>query len=62
MSNRAVEIATNNAQAEVAPLRLLAGTMSHIKEQGGPQALTIYLRNMRVPLFERARRVVELVS
>jgi regulator of protease activity HflC (stomatin/prohibitin superfamily) len=62
MSNRAVEIATNNAQAEVAPLRLLASTLSRIKEQGGPQALKIYLRNMRVPLFERARRVVDSSS
>jgi regulator of protease activity HflC (stomatin/prohibitin superfamily) len=58
MSKRAVEIAANNAQAEVAPLRELANTLSSIKSEGGSEALRAYLRNMRVPLLERARRVV----
>lgn len=58
MSKRAVEIAANNAQAEVAPLRELSGTLSSIKEEGGSEALKVYIRNMRVPLLERARRVV----
>ena len=58
MSDRAVEIAQNNAQAEVAPLRELAVTLMRIKAEGGPGALKAYLRNMRVPLFQRARRVV----
>ena len=58
MSERAVEIAQNNAEAEVAPLRELAATLSKIKVQGGSDALRTYLRNMRVPLFQRARRVV----
>lgn len=60
MSKRAVEIAANNAQAEVAPLRELAATLAVVKEEGGSQALTAYIRNMRVPLLERARRIVEL--
>ncbi|MFW6151533.1 MAG: SPFH domain-containing protein [Verrucomicrobiota bacterium] len=59
MSKRAVDIATNNAQAEVAPLRELARILTSIKKEGGSKALRAYLRNMRVPLLERVRRVVE---
>jgi len=59
MSKRAVEIATNNAQAEVAPLKELAVTLAQIKQEGGPQALRAYVRNMRVPLLKRARRIVQ---
>jgi regulator of protease activity HflC (stomatin/prohibitin superfamily) len=58
MSKRAVEIAANNAQAEVAPLSELANTLASIKAEGGSEALRAYIRNMRVPLLERARRVV----
>jgi regulator of protease activity HflC (stomatin/prohibitin superfamily) len=58
MSNRAVDIASNNAQAEVAPLNVLAATLTKIKTEGGPDALKAYLRNMRVPLLNQARRVV----
>lgn len=58
MSKRAVEIAANNAQAEVAPLRELAATLTAIKQGGGPEALAAYTRNMRVPMLERAQRVV----
>ena len=54
MSARAVEIATNNAQAEVAPLRELANTLSTIKAEGGSACLKAYLRNLRVPLYQRA--------
>ena len=60
MSKRAVEIAANNAQAEVAPLRELATTLTSIKKEGGPGSLKIYLRNFRVPLMERTRRVVQV--
>ena len=58
MSERAVEIAQNNAEAEVAPLRELATILERIKSRGGSSALKAYLRNMRMPLFQRARRVV----
>ncbi|MEM1180652.1 MAG: SPFH domain-containing protein [Acidobacteriota bacterium] len=58
MSERAVEIAQNNAEAEVAPLRELASILTHIKSEGGAQALRTYLRNMRAPLLKRAERVV----
>lgn len=59
MSERAVDIAGNNAQAEVAPLRELSGTLTAIKETGGQKALSAYIRNMRVPLLSRARRIVQ---
>ncbi|MCO6459656.1 MAG: SPFH domain-containing protein [Pirellulaceae bacterium] len=59
MSKRAIEIAANNAQAEVAPLRELAATLAAIKAEGGSAALAAYVRNMRVPLLERAGRVVQ---
>jgi len=62
MSKRAVEIAANNAQAEVAPLRELAATLARIKEGAGANALTAYIRNMRVPLLARAQRIVHLVD
>ncbi len=58
MSERAVEIARNNAEAEVAPLRELATILAKIKTEGGSGALRTYLRNMRVPLFQRADRVI----
>jgi regulator of protease activity HflC (stomatin/prohibitin superfamily) len=59
MSARAVEIATNNAQAEVAPLRELAKTLSTIKAEGGSYCLRAYLRNLRVPLYRNADRIVQ---
>lgn len=59
MSKRAVEIASNNAQAEVAPLRELARTLADIKQQGGTTALRAYVRNQRVPMLARARRIVQ---
>jgi regulator of protease activity HflC (stomatin/prohibitin superfamily) len=62
MSARAVEIATNNAQAEVAPLRELAKTLTTIKGEGGSACLNSYLRNLRVPLYQRAKRIVQTAS
>jgi regulator of protease activity HflC (stomatin/prohibitin superfamily) len=62
MSKRAVEIARNNAQAEVAPLRELAVTLQRIKATGGPEALTLYIRNMRIPLLRRAKRLVQMTQ
>ncbi|PQO46267.1 SPFH domain-containing protein [Blastopirellula marina] len=59
MSKRAVDIASNNAQAEVAPLRELARTLTQIKSEGGSTALHAYLRDMRVPLLSRAVHVVQ---
>ncbi len=59
MSARAVEIASNNAQAEVAPLRELADTLATIKTEGGSECLRAYIRNLRVPLYRRAGRVIQ---
>ncbi len=59
MSNRAVEIASNNAHAEVAPLNELARTLMEIKTEGGSAALKAYVRNMQVPLLGRAGRIVK---
>lgn len=59
MSARAVEIATNNAQAEIAPLRELARTLAAIKDEGGSECLAAYLRNLRVPLYRRTGRIVQ---
>ncbi len=59
LSARAVEIAGNNAQAEVAPLRELATTLSTIKAEGGSACLKSYLRNLRLPLYRRANRIVQ---
>ncbi len=61
MSKRAIEIAINNAEAEVAPLRELATSLRTIKAAGGKEALVAYIRNMRVPLLARTRRLI-LVS
>ena len=53
MSKRAVEIAANNAQAEVAPLRELAADPGRrSRREGGTAALSAYVRNMRMPLAE----------
>lgn len=62
MSARAVEIATNNARAEVAPLRELAKTLTTIKQRGGSKCLQAYLRNIRIPLYSRAKTVFQTDS
>ena len=59
MSKRAVDIARNNAQAEVAPLKELAITLAKIKSSGGSDALRAYIRNLRIPLLGKAARVVQ---
>ena len=62
MSARAVEISTNNAQAEVAPLKELALTLAKIKQQGGSDCLKAYLRNLRIPLYGSANRIVQIAN
>jgi len=62
MSKRAVDIASNNAQAEVAPLRELASTLRGIKRTGGGGALRAYIRNMRIPLLKQAKRIVQVAG
>ncbi len=54
-SKRAVEIETLKAQAEVEPLLAMAEQMGQLK-QSGQGVLQSYLRNVRLELFEKARR------
>ena len=56
-SRRAVEIETNRAEAEVQPLRWMAQQLIELK-QSGEQALPAYIRNIRLDLFSKARRVI----
>jgi len=60
-SRRAVEINTLNAHAEVEPLTALAAQLQELKKSG-PQALSTYVRNVRLKLFKEARRVILEVS
>jgi regulator of protease activity HflC (stomatin/prohibitin superfamily) len=59
-SKRAVEIATLEAQAEVEPLLTQAEQLAEL-ERSGEGALEAYLRNLRLGLLEKARRVVKEV-
>jgi regulator of protease activity HflC (stomatin/prohibitin superfamily) len=56
-SKRAVEIETLKAQSEVEPLLRLAEQLSDLK-RNGPHALSAYLRNVRLSLYNRAQGVI----
>jgi regulator of protease activity HflC (stomatin/prohibitin superfamily) len=56
-SKRAVEIETLKAQAEVQLLKQLAEQLAILKKNG-PDALRLYLRNVKLKLFNKAKRVV----
>jgi hypothetical protein len=56
-SRRAVEIETLKAHAEVEPLRAMAEQLRILK-QSGAEALSAYIRNVRLKLFSEARRVI----
>jgi regulator of protease activity HflC (stomatin/prohibitin superfamily) len=55
-SKRAVEIETLRAQAEVQPLRALAAQLGDLRGSG-PDALGIYLRNVRLGLYTKAQQI-----
>jgi regulator of protease activity HflC (stomatin/prohibitin superfamily) len=57
-SKRAVEIQTMRVQAEVEPLLRVASELKALKENGGSRSLESYLRNVKLQLFRRARRVI----
>lgn len=57
-SKRAVEIETLKAEAEVEPLNRLAQQLRELKAEGGSEALDAYVRNVRLTLLERAKRVI----
>jgi regulator of protease activity HflC (stomatin/prohibitin superfamily) len=60
-SKRAVEIETLNAQAEVEPLKALAGQLKALRASG-PDALQAYLRNVRLKLYTQAQQIVREVK
>ena len=55
-SKRAVEIETLKAEAEVKPIRAIAEQLATLK-QAGAGALRAFLRNVRLDLYGRAKRV-----
>lgn len=57
-SKRAVEIQTMRVQAEVEPLLRVANELKALKDNGGSRSLESYLRNVKLQLFRRARRVI----
>ncbi len=56
-SKRAVEIETLKAQAEVQLLRQLADQLSILKKNGA-DTMRLYLRNIKLKLFNRANKVI----
>lgn len=56
-SKRAVEIETLRAQAEVEPLLAMAEQL-RILESSGSGALAVYLRNVRLSLYEKAQHAI----
>jgi regulator of protease activity HflC (stomatin/prohibitin superfamily) len=57
-SKRAVEIETLNAQAEVEPLLTLAEQLRDLVGNGGPQAITAYVRNAKIALQRKTSQLV----
>ncbi|HEX3047231.1 MAG TPA: SPFH domain-containing protein [Bacillota bacterium] len=57
-SKRAVEIETLKAEAEVEPLNRLAQQLAELKAQGGKDALDVYVRNVRLNLLDRTKRII----
>jgi regulator of protease activity HflC (stomatin/prohibitin superfamily) len=56
-SKTAVEIETLKAQAEVEPLKAVADQLREL-QSSGPDALAAYVRNVRLTLFNQARRAI----
>jgi hypothetical protein len=56
-SKRAVEIETLKVQAEVEPLLALAKQLSGLKKLG-PEVLNSFVRNIKVNLFHKAKKVI----
>lgn len=56
-SRRAVEIETLKAEAEVEPLQALAAQLSVLKASG-PGALPAFVRNVKLGLYQKAKRLI----
>jgi regulator of protease activity HflC (stomatin/prohibitin superfamily) len=54
-SKRAVEIETLRAQAEIEPLLALAGQIAELRKSG-PEALSAYVRNLKIELLGKAEQ------
>jgi regulator of protease activity HflC (stomatin/prohibitin superfamily) len=61
-SKRAVEIETLKAEGEVEPLNRLAQQLVELKAQGGREALNVYVRNVRLTLLDRTKRIIREVK
>lgn len=57
-SKRAVEIQTMRVQAEVEPLLRVSQELGGLKATGGTAAVQAYLRNVKLQLFRKAKRVL----
>jgi len=57
-SKRAVEIQTMRVEAEVEPLNRVANELKELKNTGGSSSLVAYLRNVKLALFNQAKRVI----
>lgn len=55
-SKRAVEIETLRAQAEVEPIRAVAMELEQLYREG-PEVLDLYMRNVRLALYEKAHQI-----
>ena len=60
-SRRAVEIETLKAEAEVQPIKSLAAELA-VLHSAGPNTLGVYLRNVRLALYDKAQQVYLEVS
>ena len=60
-SRRAVEIETLNAQAEVEPLLAMSEELTALRKHG-PDAIKVYLRNVRLRLYTHAQQIVKEVE
>ena len=58
MAEQAVQIATNRAEAEAAPLLELGKTLGEMHAHGGRAALDSYIRNASLPLREKAAQTI----
>ena len=57
-AEQAVQIATNQATAEAAPIKALGAILGALYAEGGEDALQGYLRNARLPLREKASNTI----
>jgi len=57
-AQRAVEIETLKAQGEIETLQRLSAQLRELKEQGGKEALLVYVRNAKLALFDQTKRII----